>query len=502
MWAWGLGESGQLGNNDTRDAFVPVRVSSPGDVVFTQVSAGGSHSLGVATDGSLWAWGSAASGQLGTGDSVDQRTPSRSAKRVFTQVSAGYSHSLAIASDGSVWAWGTGKDGRLGNNSRSDSAVPVAVSPAWGPSVFITQVSAGFSHSLALASDGSVWAWGAGVGGLLGNGTDQESLVPVPVSKSWGGAVSIMQVSAGLTHSLAVASDGRVWSWGQGGKGQLGTGALVSSSVPVPVLGALDGVRVQQVGAGGDRSLALTNDGAVWAWGDGEGGGLGDGDATVHFSAVPRPVSWQAGGAAPPVQQISAGQAHSLAVTRAGAVYAWGKGEMGVLGDANSAAHSVARPQLVNATWGSGVAIAQVSAGPLTSLAVTSKGDVWGWGSNGVAQLGQGDMVSSYPTPVAMKTPWVTSSPGSTITQVSAGQLLSVVVASDGTAWVSGVDAAFKLRRSPEVMSSLPPLRLANCTPPSTLVGQRCTLPGTTAYSVSYRYLGWSSPLATTTITR
>ncbi|MDQ1074609.1 MULTISPECIES: hypothetical protein [Microbacterium] len=499
VWVWG-GASGRIGDDSWRGASVPALVAVSGDTAVAYVSAGRAPSLLVTSSGGLWGWNQTV--RTGDGSVADQIVPVLIGKRTFTQVSSSYSHSLALASDGSVWAWGSGDNGRLGNGSRSRAQTPVPVTPSWGPAVRITQVSAGFSHSLALASDGSVWAWGAGADGRLGNDTAQDSVVPVPVTKTWGTTARISQISAGTEHSLAVTTDGDVWAWGRGTEGQLGNGEAQNSAVPVPARSGLQGVPVGQVSAGGNRSLALTKDGAVWAWGDGAGGGLGDGDASAHVARVPRPVSWPSGGSIPFIRQVSAGQGHSLALTREGVVYAWGIGNNGLLGDGDGAEHSAVRPQPVTRSWGDGVSIAQVSAGPLSSLAVTSSGDVWGWGGNGVGQLGLGDIRTAYSTPKPMQTSWASSTSAPGIVQVSAAQLQSIAVASDGTSWAAGFDGFGMLKLSPGQLSPLPPQSFSFCAAPSTPVGRNCTLPGTVTYTVSYRYLGWASPAAAAAIAR
>jgi alpha-tubulin suppressor-like RCC1 family protein len=157
----------------------------------------------------------------------------------FTQVSAGHDHSLALASDGTIYAWGMGSDGQLGNGTTTNSTVPVAVTTTGTPMAgkTITSISAGYYHSLALASDGTVYAWGGGSDGQLGNSTTADSSVPVAVTTS-GTPMSgktITAISAGYSHSLVLASDGTVYAWGLGTNGRLGNSSSSSSNKPVAV---------------------------------------------------------------------------------------------------------------------------------------------------------------------------------------------------------------------------------------------------------------------------
>jgi alpha-tubulin suppressor-like RCC1 family protein len=135
-------------------------------------------------------------------------------------ISCGNWHSLALRGDGTVWAWGSNNFGQLGNNGPTTlSTVPVQVTGLSGVAV----LSAGGNHSMALKSDGTLWAWGFNNVGQLGDGTNIQRLAPVQVS----GLSGVMSISAGEDHSLALQNNGTVWAWGQGGHGQLGDGQIL-----------------------------------------------------------------------------------------------------------------------------------------------------------------------------------------------------------------------------------------------------------------------------------
>src|SRR3989304_5520615 len=175
-------------------------------------------------------------------------------------------------------------------------------------------------HSLALKNDGTVWAWGLNVSGQLGNGTNTNSNVPVQVA----GLTGITAIAGGgRAHSLALRNDGTVWAWGFNTSGQLGNGTLTNNNVPVPVSSL---TAVTALAGGGNHSIALRNDGTVWAWGYNGYGQLGNG--TFTNSNVPVPVTSFTG-----VSAISSGDLHSLALKNDGTVQAWGNNASGQLGN-------------------------------------------------------------------------------------------------------------------------------------------------------------------------
>ncbi|NBV23791.1 MAG: cell wall anchor protein, partial [Proteobacteria bacterium] len=174
---------------------------------------------------------------------------------------------------GAAYAWGLGASGQLGNNATAASSVPVAVDMTGvlaGKTV--TAIAAGSGHSLALTSDGKVFAWGSGSNGQLGNNAMADSSVPVAVDMTGVLAgKTVTAIAAGSGHSLALTSDGKVFAWGSGTSSQLGNNATADSSVPVAVdtTGVLAGKTVTAIAAGSGHSLALTSDGKVFAWGSG-----------------------------------------------------------------------------------------------------------------------------------------------------------------------------------------------------------------------------------------
>ncbi len=230
VWAWGYNFEGQLGDGTKVNKSIPVQVQGLTGV--RGISAGGGHSLALKSDGTVWAWGYNQDGQLGigTGGSPSATPVQVQGISAVQAISAGRDHCLALKSDGSVWAWGLNAHGELGIGNTSSKSEPMLVN---GMSE-VQAISAGSWHSLAVKSDGAVWAWGCNSDSQLGDGTQIQRKMPVQVQELSGAR----SVAAGGGHSLAVKSDGTVWTWGDNLHGELGDGTNTDRSTPVQVHGA------------------------------------------------------------------------------------------------------------------------------------------------------------------------------------------------------------------------------------------------------------------------
>jgi alpha-tubulin suppressor-like RCC1 family protein len=294
-------------------------------------------------------------------------------------------HSLAIKSDGSLWAWGSNLYGAVRPSSSlleplpaSQVTVPSSQADAAQFNSFV-QVAAGAFHQFALSASGSLWAWGLNSEGQLGLGHADAVQSPQKVLLE-----DVVAISAGEGHSLALLRDGRVFAWGRNVEGQLGSGNLSSQTQPrfVP----LD-ARVVQISAGSFFSLALLEDGRVMGWGDNRSGQLGIDPKDVSFSSVPRVITGVSD-----LIQISAGGRHVLGLTRDGLVYAWGANDFGQLGDTSLFNRFL--PVLLSLE-----SILQVVAGQDHSLALSQSSQVYVWGSHVFGQLGNlGEVKQVSPT--------------------------------------------------------------------------------------------------------
>ncbi|MDD2913397.1 MAG: hypothetical protein PHS29_02030, partial [Candidatus Pacebacteria bacterium] len=157
----------------------------------------------------------------------------------ITKIAAGRYHSLALKSDGTVYAWGGGDYGQLGDGSNNSRLTPIQVKGVGGVGYLtdVIEIAGGTSHSLALKSDGTVFAWGNNTFCQQGNGTTTNWPTPVQV-KGVGGVgylTDIESIMGGLYHSLALKSDGTVYAWGGNSFGELGDGTTTSRCTPVQV---------------------------------------------------------------------------------------------------------------------------------------------------------------------------------------------------------------------------------------------------------------------------
>lgn len=270
LWAWGFNQNGQLGDGTSVDKLVPTKI---GTGKWLYVAAGKAHSLGIDDKGALWAWGRNFNGQLGDGTVLPRLAPVKIGTDTWTAVAAGDIHSLGRRSDGALMAWGGNITGQLGNGSASATAVtaPVRIgTQSWA------SVSAGGGHSAAIRTDGTLWSWGDNAAGQLGLNTTTNSSVPVQVLLA-GTANNWSVVSAGLKHTMAIRTDGTLWAWGANSNGQVGNNTLVDQTAPVQI-GTSTGWT--SVSAGTAHSMGMLLDNTLWTWGLNADGQLGNGQTT------------------------------------------------------------------------------------------------------------------------------------------------------------------------------------------------------------------------------
>ncbi|MGO1623021.1 RCC1 domain-containing protein, partial [Flaviflexus sp.] len=356
-----------------------VTLNKPGLGNIKQISAGYDYTVALSQDGTAYSWGANSYGQLGDGtltDSADPRLVDQPAGVKFTDVSAGLNHVLALGSDGKVYAWGDNTFGQLGNGTDTASRVPTVVKQPKG--VTFTYVSAGYDYSLALGDNGKAYAWGSNFFGKLGTGSWDDQGTPVLIDQPKG--VTLTQVSAGYDHSVALGDDGNAYAWGANQSSQLGDGTSEDSYSPVLVKQPA-GVKLTQIGSGYEYSVALGDDGNAYTWGIIFYRGSDDSMSSVS-SATPKMVDMPRGVS---LSEISAGANHVLAHSDDGSSYGWGNNEFGQVGG-GSTVPFVSTPELVDQTGD--VSFLQISAGGFHSVAVGDDGNTYAWGDNEYGQLG------------------------------------------------------------------------------------------------------------------
>jgi alpha-tubulin suppressor-like RCC1 family protein len=311
VWGWGTNYFGAL---STLPGVVPFPRRIDGFTNAVAVSAGGRHALALLADGRVFAWGYNASGELGNGTTSDNFSPVQvSGLTNAVGIAAGGYHSMAVLADGSVRCWGSNTNGQVGNPAAGVYA-SVPTQPAGTNVTNVVSVAAGFFHSLALKSDGTMWAWGINDGSQLGNGTGSTYYAGTNGANAFTSPTQVQNmtnavaIAAGWDQSMAVKKDGSLWIWGYGPNGELGTG-LVGDEHPSPIqLTALS--NMVSVAGSAYSSLAADAQGNVFVWGF---------DWFTNPPVVPTRID-----NLPPIQVVAAGYYHGLGTAADGSLYTWG----------------------------------------------------------------------------------------------------------------------------------------------------------------------------------
>lgn len=369
-----------------------------------KLAGGGNHSVGMRSEGTVWTWGSNSNGQLGIGSSdssthtipLQVKLNSTTFLTGIALVGAGTSHSLAIkSSDGSVYGWGSDSAGQLGDNSTATQQVyPVqAKTTATGNPILIgiTDIAGGAAHTIALKSDGTVWTWGSNSSGQLGNGgTTSRKLADQVKTSNSVFLTGVAAISAGDNFSVAVKTDGTVWAWGDNSSGQIGIGSTQTQKYAVQVTlsggGALTGVK--RVECGSTHVIAVKTDGTVWSWGNNTNGQLGNGTTTQAKNPVQVKINsttFFTGANA-----VAAGTSHSAILKTDGSVYACGLNTSGQL-SINSNTQQLYPTQSVSSAGPVLANIVDFACGGNHTLVTKNDGTVSGCGLNSSGQAG-------YPT--------------------------------------------------------------------------------------------------------
>lgn len=459
LWAWGQNDNGQIGDGTTENRFPPVRIAigatATGQIPYgtavqehpeerfleiVMSAAGGSHSLAILSDGSLWAWGANDSGQLGDGTTINRSTPVRIMDNV-EYVIAGSRFSMAITDDHILWVWGAGPlgdgasgtrhspnmilenvrfvtaspqstsmDGRFAAITHNDELFVWGTNPngglglgSWGDRLspaflvdnvrYVATVGGREGHTMAIQNNNELWAWGDSFHGQIGDGTHERRTRPVYIMSN------VAHVATSVSHTVAVTTDGILWTWGGNESGQLGDGTTTSRTSPVRIMenvlyATTVGYRSQNNARNYGSTFAITNNGVLYAWGLNSDGQLGDGTVTDRRSRVHIMDN---------VDSIWVDDSNRWAHTRALVIardsnlWAWqsdsqswdarGTRPTRILDDVDS----------VSASFGHG-------------LAITRDGTLWAWGGNTYGQLGSGGIegrnVEVHPITGGDNVPW------------------------------------------------------------------------------------------------
>jgi alpha-tubulin suppressor-like RCC1 family protein len=325
---WTLGGVGP-GNNSTIPRSSPVQTIS-GGTNWKNSSSGGCQSGGVKTDGTLWIWGGTAlGGTAGNNSTINRSSPVQtiSGGTNWKCASFSFNGSAAIKTDGTLWTWGYGCLGALGNNStiRQSSPVQTISGGTNWKSLSIFHGLFGAKHAVAIKTDGTLWTWG---GATAANGDGTTIIRSSPVQTISGGT-NWKSASMGYGIAAAIKTDGTLWTWGGGGQGALGNNATTGQSSPVQTISG--GNNWRSVSAG-NSVAAIKTDGTLWVWGTGCAGQLGT-NSTINQSS---PVQTVSGGTN--WRSVSTFASFSLygnrgAIKTDGTLWVWGENGQGALGN-------------------------------------------------------------------------------------------------------------------------------------------------------------------------
>jgi alpha-tubulin suppressor-like RCC1 family protein len=279
-YCWGGNFYGQLGNGTTINSTVPVSVLT--DVTFTSISVGRFHTCGLTQPGAAYCWGYNSDGELGySSPSWPNPTPAAvSGGITFASISAGGSHTCGLTTNGVAYCWGGNSFGQLGNTNSPQSSVPAIVT---GGIVFAS-LETGYIHTCGITTIGAVYCWGRNQYGGLGDGTTIDSYAPVPVI----GGLTFASITGGDHHTCGVTSNSVAYCWGNNATGAGGNGTTSSVvTIPTAVSG---GLSFSSLSAGGEvYTCGVDTGGGGYCWGSNNWGNLGIGESGNKY--VPTAVA-------------------------------------------------------------------------------------------------------------------------------------------------------------------------------------------------------------------
>ena len=346
-----------------------------------------------------------------------------------------------------LWTWGKNAYGQLGINASGGSAARTTPITTSAGGANWKQVSGGDSFTAAIKTDGTLWSWGSNSDGQLGVDDTTNRLTPVT---TFAGGSNWKQVSCGGYHTSAIKTDGTLWVWGSNSFGQLGVYDTTNRLTPVTTFAG--GTNWKQVDCGYRYTAAIKTDGTLWTWGrNDDGGQLGVNDTTRRST----PTTTFAGGTN--WKQVACGAFYMAAIKTDGTLWTWGRNLYGQLG-INVAGVSTGRTTPVT-TFAGGTNWKQVACATYHTLAIKTDGTLWGWGQNGVGNLGLNNTTSPICTPVT------TFVGGTNWKQVACGgEHQSAAIKTDGTLWLWGRNSSLQLGTNDAINRSTPVTTLAGGT--------------------------------------
>jgi alpha-tubulin suppressor-like RCC1 family protein/Leucine-rich repeat (LRR) protein len=341
-------------------------------------------------------------------------------------IAAGSEHTIAIRTDGTLWAWGFNGNGELGDGTWTNRNVPKKIGTAKDWKTLAT----GYNHTVAQKADGTIWAWGYNYYGQLGDGTNSGTSIPTQI----GTANDWQTIATGNHHTVAIRTDGTLWAWGGNYYGELGDGTTIDKNIPTQIGTSNDWLTIT---AGFSSTMALKKDGTLWAWGDNSSWLLADG--TTTNSSVPKQI-----GTATDWKTIAVGTGHTIALKTDGTLWAWGRNPNGALGDGTTTNRTVPTQIGTSTDWKT------IAVGTEHSIAIKANGSLWTWGRNFYGQLGNGTTTESLvPIQIGTANNWQT---------VAAGSVQTIALNTDDSIWVWGRNSSGQLGNGTSTDKKVPTL--------------------------------------------
>lgn len=506
VYCWGYNGNGNLGDNTTINRSTPVQVKGVGGTGWltniVAIATGDNHSCAVNSAGSLYCWGYNGYGNLGDSSTTQRNAPVQVVGvsgvgflSSITRVAAGAQHTCA-SSASTVYCWGRGDYYQLGNNSTSTYQSPIQV---FSPGT-VTDLHAAF-HSTCVAGGGTGYCWGY----RIDSGGSGSSIGTTP-STLWSNGVTSITASAGSpcavvnglatcqwssyyysstnnygrniaavrsygsgssSHLCALSTAGTISCVGYNGNGQLGDSTtnnnmnIRSILSPVP-----SGISINSASTGSQQTCSVVN-GGVNCWGDGQSGALGNN--STAGSATTSSVRTSGGTELLAISNVSSGQSHSCALSFSGAVYCWGDGQYGVLGN-NTTSQSLFAVQ-VSGQGGIGTLsdIVSIGSGHKHNCAVSSTGSVYCWGWDAFGQLGNNSTISAASPNQVVGVGGSGYLSGAT--QVVNGHSHSCALTSSGSVYCWGNNSDGQLGANVSVPNSTTPLQVVSVSGSGILTG-------------------------------
>jgi len=356
-----------------------------------------------------------------TGSSVPTSTPTPTN---WVKVAAGGVRTFAIATNGTLWAWGYNEMGLLGTGDAVTRTAPAQI----GLGTNWSAIAAGEVHTIALKTDGTMWSWGANSGGQLGIGSTDN--IPHPNPLQVGTDTDWTDISCGYAHTIARKTNSTIWTWGWNELTQLGLGDTLTRDAPTSVG---TGTNWTAINCGNYHTLAISTTGSsktLWAWGRNEYGQLGLGDQTARNTPaeIVTGTDWAT---------VAGGYLHTFAISTTGGastLWACGENELGQLGLGYTSLVILPITQVgTESNWATvGISDAPYTGGQVHVIAVKTNGTLWSWGANSSGQLGIGSTdtnAHSAPLQVGTDTNW---------SAITLGNEYTIAIKTDGTLWSWG----------------------------------------------------------------